>query len=64
MSVPLKVAATCDHPCPICDAVATLCHFIPSNMENMATCSERMLFSVSSNEFSLDTIVNTDEPEE
>ena len=63
--MPLKVAAICDHPDPNSEVVDTLCHLIPSNMENVATrCGDRMLFSVSSNEFSLDIMVNTDEPEE
>ena len=61
--VPLKVAAKWDQFSPKVTEVSTECHWIPSNMENFATCCGAiLLLMISSNVLSLLTIVNSEEP--
>ena len=61
--MPLKVTAMCDQFSPKVVDETTVCRFIPSKIENVATlCGSTTLFMRSSNVFSLLITVSSAEP--
>ena len=62
--VSFMIATRCDHSSIFVEPITSV-QEIPSNMENLGTCSgDKILFRDNTNEFSFDNTVNSAEPVE